>query len=189
MVRFIQIFQNDQQLINSIRNGDDSALAYLYDKNIGMIMKYILQNSGTEFDATEILRDALVVLWEKILKKDFALTSKLSTFIFGISRNIWLRELTRRKKLTNLDELHNNPGDLPDPEERLEKDELVEIVKQGMKKLSDLCRNILIKFYFEEKSMLEISQHLGLANEDVAKSKKYQCKKELERLIKKAVGS
>ena len=120
MVRIIQIFQNDQQLINAIRDGDDSALAYLYDKNIRMIMKYILQNNGTESDATEILQDALVVLWEKILKKDFVLTSKLSTFIFGISRNIWLRELARRKKLTNLDEIVNNPVDLPDPEEKLE---------------------------------------------------------------------
>jgi hypothetical protein len=36
--------------------------------------------------------------------------------------------------------------------------------------------------------MNEISKSLGLANEDVAKSKKYQCKKELERLVKKALG-
>ena len=189
MVRIIQIFQNDQQLIKAIRNGDDSALAYLYDKNIRMIMKYILQNNGTESDAIEVLQDALVVLWEKILKEDFILTSKLSTFLFGIARNIWLRELARRKKLINLDGLRNNPDDLPDAAEKIEKDELVEIIKQCMRKLSNLCQNILVKFYFEERSMLEISQHLGLANEDVAKSKKYQCKNELKRLIKIAVGS
>ena len=73
--------------------------------------------------------------------------------------------------------------------EKIENDELIEIVKKCMGELSDLCKNILVKFYFEEKSMLEISQSSNLANEDVAKSKKYQCKKELERLIKKVVES
>ncbi len=189
MVRIIQIFQNDQQLINAIGNGDDSALAYLYDKNIRMIMKYILQNNGTGSDAAELLQDALVVLWEKILRENFVLTSKLSTFLFGIVRNKWLRELSRRKKLTSLDELNHNPDEFSDITEKIENDELMEIVKKCMGELSDLCKNILVKFYFEEKSMLEISQSLNLANEDVAKSKKYQCKKELERLIKKVVES
>ena len=57
-----------------------------------------------------------------------------------------------------------------------------------MKQLSPICQQILTAFYYEDKSMQEISKSLGLANEDVAKSKKYQCKKELERLVKKAVG-
>jgi RNA polymerase sigma factor (sigma-70 family) len=187
MVRIIQIFQNDEQLVKAIRNGDDSALSYLYDKHIRMIMKYILQNNGTEAEAVELFQDALVILWEKIVKGEFRLTSKLSTYLFGVARNKWLRELARRKKLTNLDELSNNQSNESDASEQLEKDELVELIKKCMKNLSDICQRILIKFYFEEKSMLEISKGLNLANEDVAKSKKYQCKKELERLIKKAI--
>jgi DNA-directed RNA polymerase specialized sigma subunit len=70
----------------------------------------------------------------------------------------------------------------------MEEEELSEIVKRCMKQLSNLCQQILAAFYYDEKSMQEISKSLGLANEDVAKSKKYQCKKELERLVKKAVG-
>ena len=56
-----------------------------------------------------------------------------------------------------------------------------------MKQLSVLCQQILTAFYYDEKSMQEISILLHLANEDVAKSKKYQCKKELEHLVKKAL--
>ena len=65
---------------------------------------------------------------------------------------------------------------------------MAEIVKKCMKQLSVLCQQILTAFYYDEKSMQEISTSLHLANEDVAKSKKYQCKKELERLVKGALG-
>jgi DNA-directed RNA polymerase specialized sigma24 family protein len=53
-----------------------------------------------------------------------------------------------------------------------------------MDQLSPLCKKILLLYYYEDRSMAEISKMLDLANENVAKSKKYQCKKELEQLVK-----
>ena len=187
MVRIIHLIQTDQQLIELIRRDDDGALAYLYEKNIRMIMKFIVQNNGTENEATALLQDALVILWEKVKKQDFILRSKLSTFLYGVVKNLWFRELARRRKISSLDELSAAPGNNPGLDEEIESDELKEIVKNSMARLSEICQKILVAFYYEERSMQEISRRLDLANEDVAKSKKYQCKKELERLIRKAL--
>jgi RNA polymerase sigma factor (sigma-70 family) len=188
MTKFLRFLISDEQLLDSIRNGDDSVLSYLYEKNVRMIMKYIIQNSGTENDATIILQDALVIFWEKARREDFVLKSKISTYLYAVAKKKWLQELTYRKRHTTLEYVSENPGNSQGIDDTMEEEELSEIVKRSMRQLSKLCQQILAAFYYEEKSMQEISKSLGLANEDVAKSKKYQCKKELERLVKKAVS-
>jgi len=188
MTRFLSFLISDEQILNSIRKGDDSVLGYLYEKNVRMIMKYIIQNNGSESDAIIILQDALVIFWEKARKEDFILKSKISTYLYAVAKKRWLQELNYRKKHTTLENVTDNPGETSGIDETIEENELSGIVKQCMNQLSSLCQQILTAFYYEEKSMLEISQSLGLANEDVAKSKKYQCKKELERLVKKVIG-
>ena len=56
-------------------------------------------------------------------------------------------------------------------------------VRSALDRLGDPCRTLLILFYWEEASMEEIARQLGLANAATAKSKKYQCKEQLKRLI------
>jgi len=188
MTKLLRFLISDEQILNSIREGDDSVLSYLYEKNVRMIMKYTLQNNGNEADARIILQDALVIFWEKARKEDFVLKSKISTYLYAVAQKKWLQELTYRKKHTTLEHISNNPIDSVGVDVTMEENELSEIVKDCMSQLSVLCQQILTAFYYDEKSMQEISKSLGLANEDVAKSKKYQCKKELERLMKKVVG-
>jgi DNA-directed RNA polymerase specialized sigma24 family protein len=57
-----------------------------------------------------------------------------------------------------------------------------------MEQIGNPCRDILLLYYWEEQSMEEIALKLGFANADTVKSKKYQCKKMLERLVKKELG-
>jgi RNA polymerase sigma factor (sigma-70 family) len=187
MTKLLRFYTSDEQIIKSICDGDDSVLVYLYQKNLRMIMKYIGQNNGNEVDAREILQEALVTFWEKVRKGDFILQSKISTFLYGVVRKKWLQELNRRKRYTTLEQISNNPGEDTDIADTIEATELIEIIKHCLRKLSPICQKILTAFYFEEKSMHDISVMLGLANEDVAKSKKYQCKKELEHLVKQDI--
>jgi DNA-directed RNA polymerase specialized sigma24 family protein len=62
--------------------------------------------------------------------------------------------------------------------------EEAQIVRGALEKLGEPCRTLLLLFYWEELSMDEIAGRLGFANAETAKSKKYQCKKELQRLLK-----
>lgn len=184
MVRYLKFYLSDQQVVSAIRNGNDKALTYLYERNLRMIRKFVLENNGTEPDAGELLQEALVIFWENVRSGKFTLQSKISTYLFSVARNKWLQELGRKKRFSVIDEQHMNRSDEENQEDRLVKQELIEIVKTFMEQLSPLCRKILLLFYYEDRSMTEISKMLGLANENVAKSKKYQCKKELEQLVK-----
>ncbi len=187
MTRIFQLLKTDVQILKSIQEGDDAALAILYNKNLRMIMKFILTNNGTEEEAREYLQDALVIFWEKVRNDEFELKSKITTFIFAIVKNRWLRELSRRKKHTNLEKVEMNPDGSRNAEEEYQQNETISIVRECMSRLSPVCQKILTLYYYDQLSMAEISSRTGLANENVAKAKKYQCKKELERLVKLAL--
>jgi RNA polymerase sigma factor (sigma-70 family) len=184
MTRIFSLFLSDDHVVELIRQGDQDVLNWLYTRHIHMATKYLRENHGTDYDATELLQDTLVVLWEKIRRNEFILESKLSTYLYAVIKNKWLQELTRRKKYTTLDHLGNNPGPDQDAMEQLQENERVTLIRKCLEMLSPLCQKIMTLYYYEEKSMIEIAMLTGLANEDVAKSKKYQCKKELEVLIK-----
>jgi RNA polymerase sigma factor (sigma-70 family) len=183
MVRIFNLPRSDEHIVKLVQNGDESILSYLYEKNRRMILKYITENNGSAYDATEYLQDALVIFWENVRNGKFKLSSKISTYLYGVVKNNWLRELARRGKLTDLSSLSSNP--VTSEEKSDEEEELIEIIKTCMSRLSEMCRKILTLYYYENKSMDEISNLTGLANENVAKSKKYQCKKDLEFMIKK----
>jgi RNA polymerase sigma factor (sigma-70 family) len=167
----------DKELITQIKKGDEKALDYIYHKNFKSIIKMVLNNKGTEDEAQDIYQDALIVLWQKVQKDDFVLTSKLSTYLYAICKNLWLRELERKSRLVGIEK---------DEVEfiNLEQKERIKIIHDCIDSLGDTCKKVLTYYYFDGMSMLEIAKKLGFANADTAKSKKYKCKKELDSLIK-----
>lgn len=169
---------NDEEVLASIRKGDERALDYLYRKNYKMMVNMIMKNNGTEDEAKDIYQEALIVIWQKGQKPEFVLSSKLSTFLYSVCQNLWRKELERKGRHTSEDE--SNKSEIIE----LDKKERIEVINQCISELGETCRNILTYYYFDDMSMAEIAEKLGFANSDTAKTKKYKCKQELDRLIK-----
>lgn len=167
----------DKEVLERIEKGDESALDYLYSKYYNMMVRMVVKNSGTEEEARDVYQDALVVFWEKAASGNLVMTSKISTFIYSICKNLWRKELNRKKRLSREEK---DGVEMPDHD----KQERINIVNQCINNMEDSCRQILQLYYFERLSMAEIAERIGLANADTAKTKKYKCKKELERIIK-----
>lgn len=178
--------ESDQKLIERIRAGDENVLVGLYHNNIAMVRKYVLENSGRPEDAEDMLQDALIVLWENVCRKDFDLTSKISTYLYSVVRNKWLREINKRRigKVSPVDE-QALESETIDSLRRMIRSEEFKIILRCIEKMGPTCRRVLTMFYLEEKGMEDIARALHFSNTDVAKAKKWQCKKELEALVKK----
>ena len=155
MTRFLRFLISDDQILKSIRHGDDSVLSYLYEKNVRMIMKYIIQNSGNEADARIVLQDSLVIFWEKARKEEFVLKSKISTYLYAVAKKKWLQELTYRKKHTTLENLTDKPSDSKQIDDSMEENELAGIVKQCMKQLSGLCQGVVLRRFQAEEGIFQ----------------------------------
>ena len=182
------LFLNDDaRVLDMIRNGDEKALVLLYESNRKMVSAFIARNNGTHDDYEDMLQEALIVLWERVRAGRFEYSSKLSTFLFGTVKNIWLRRLAKAKREIPTD---LQSDDQADPTgsvlDTMIENEETAAVRNALEKIGEQCKKLLLLFYWEECSMEEIAGKLGFANAETVKSKKYQCKKSLEKILKQA---
>jgi RNA polymerase sigma factor (sigma-70 family) len=183
------LFLNDDaRVLDMIRNGDEKALVLLYESNKKMISAFIARNNGTHDDYEDMLQEALVVLWERVRAGRFEYSSKLSTFVFGTVKNIWLRRLAKAKREIPTDLQSDDQADPAGSvlDTMIETEETV-AVRNALEKIGEQCKKLLLLFYWEEYSMEEIAGEMGFANAETVKSKKYQCKKSLEKVLKQAM--
>jgi RNA polymerase sigma factor (sigma-70 family) len=169
---------SDEEVIAKIKKGDERALDFLYKKNYKMMTNMIIKNNGSEDEAKDIYQEALIVVWQKVLSPDFVLSSKLSTYLYSICQNLWRKELERKNRHTGEDEITKT--EITD----IDKKERIEVINQCINDLGETCRSILTYYYFDDMSMAEIAEKMGFANADTAKTKKYKCKQELDKMIK-----
>lgn len=177
---------DDARVLKLMQEGDEEALVVLFRQNRAMVASFVTRNSGTMDDVEDMLQEALITLWERVRSGRFEYSAKLSTFIYATVKNLWLRRLARRQRETP------RPNDADDPPDEsasildsIVEEEQVNLVHIALKKLGEQCRKILLLFYWEELTMDQIASTLGIANADTAKAKKYQCKRELENILKK----
>jgi RNA polymerase sigma factor (sigma-70 family) len=171
---------NATDYIQGLRLGDRELLVTIYKENEAMIRKYIIENNGSEEDVQDLLQDALVVVWQNARKADFVLTSKLSTYIFAIVKNLWLKQLDKNKRLTDEKAIPQNKT-IPQEEHS---DIDLSIVRSYLNEMGETCRQVLLMFYFDGFDMDTIAKANHFANSNVAKAKKHQCLKELSNMVK-----
>ena len=167
----------ETEIFDRICKGDESALKELYKTCYHMIVKMILLNNGTEDEAKDIYQDALIVFWQKATSGNLVLTSKMSTYIYSICKNLWHKELNRKKRLVR--EEKDIPVFIDD-----ESKERTEILRQCIDQLGGVCKKVLMYYYFDKLSMQKIADKLNFANTNTAKTKKYKCKQKLDNIVK-----
>ena len=167
----------EAEIFDRICKGDEGALEELYKQHYRMMTRMILSNSGTEDEAKDVYQDALIVFWQKARSGKLVLTSKMSTYIYSICKNLWRKELDRKKRLAH--EQKDSPVFMDD-----ESEERAKIIHQCINQLGDTCKKVLMYYYFDRMSMQEIADQLGFANTNTAKTKKYKCKQKLDNIVK-----
>lgn len=177
---------SDSRILDLIRKGDEEALTQLYKANRKAISAYVTRNNGSTDDAEDMLQEALIVLWERVRAGRFEYTAKLSTFIYATVKNKWARELARkRREQPATEELDLATADGPSVIDQMIEGEQAERIRDALNRLGEPCKKLLMLYYWEELTMEEISEEMGFANAQTTKSKKYQCKEMLKKLLTK----
>lgn len=170
---------SDKSIIEGIRKQDDKILNWLYSNYFSTVRDYIFRNSGTAEDASDTFQDAIIILYDQVIKDSFTLTTDLKGYFFGIAKNIWSNQLRLRKINIEID---------ADTLEDQSFDEVTEsflgrIIEKAMKKMNPESREVLTMFY-DGQSYEEIAAKMQYKNESYARRKKYLSKEELVVLVK-----
>lgn len=173
----------DDQFIDGLRSGNSGVLTALYKKYYTIVLKLIVNNSGTEEAARDIYQETVIVLYEAAQKPDFQLHCQLQTFIYSIAKRLWLKQLKKNGRTFLLKEDdETEPVDVgTELQDHVARDLEIEKMHKSLAELGEPCATLIRDFYIHRMNMDEIADKFGYTNADNAKNQKYKC---LQRLKK-----
>ena len=177
-------FSEDKRFILGILNDSKETLDELYKAYFPVILQFILSNNGDEDDAKDIFQESVIVLYNKVKSGNFELSSKLKTFLYSVSRRLWLKRLTHlSRKTSNIADFEEIIPVENDIEAHEERDIQLKKMEQALYQIGEPCKTILEDFYMNGRSMQEICERFGYTNADNAKTQKYKCLQRLKKLF------
>lgn len=183
-IKFSSSIPTDREVVLGILNNSVEALNKLYVAYFPMVLQFILSNNGDEDDAKDVYQEAIIVLYNKVRSGNFELSSKLKTYIYSVSRRIWLKKLAQQsKKTNNIADFEDVLAVDEDMEQHEQKDMQFDKMKVALDSLGEPCKTIIQDFYIHNHSMQEICEKFGYTNADNAKTQKYKCLQRLKKLF------
>ena len=164
----VQVATEEEQ-IRLLQNGDDRILQVIYRQYYQTIVNLVMNNNGSLQEAKDIYQETLIIFYEKVKDENFELNCKLKTYLYSISRNLWLKQLQHKKRFTN--SISDSEEYLEIPwEEAGKKEDQYQAMHTALESLGEPCRSILKDFYMHSQSMEEITEKFGYTNADNAKN-------------------
>lgn len=176
----------DQDLIQGILLGDNLVIGKLYKLFYPTIARMIINNSGSEDEAKDIFQESVMVLYNRVTENKFELNSKLSTFLFAVSRRLWLKQLTRKGNVASTSDISDFEDILQiedDIEKHEEKESKFERMNLALHELGEPCKTLIKDFYIKNMSMKDIQEKFGYTSTDNAKTQKYKCLQRLKKIF------
>lgn len=176
----------DIELLKGIAGRDNKVIQHLYKLHFPTIERMILNNSGSKEQAQDVFQESVLVLYDKVTQQGFVLECKLKTFLYAVSKRLWLKQLNKKdvnSSTLDSDMLENIPDIDDDVQLHEQKEVLFDRMEDALKLLGEPCQGIIKDFYLHNKSMQEICDKLGYTNTDNAKTQKYKCLQRLKKLF------
>ncbi len=177
-------FSGDQKYIQRIRDNDRSVLGDLFTRHRKMVYKYITRQGGTDADAEDLLLEAIILLWQKVHHGKFQLSTRLNTFLMAVVKYKWKVERSQRRlHRTTRKSAHRTVEELLSPE-WLPSLQEVELVREALEAIPPVCRQMLLLYYFEGRSLRNITRALHFSSPQAVEERINQCMDRLEEQLK-----
>jgi len=180
----MSIFTSDDNLIAGILNQDESAISYLYTDVGPKVKQYIISKGGSAEEAEDIFQEGVIAAYVNIKSGKYSKESgtRFTTYLTQVCKYKWYDVLKSGHKKNSSYEVIETADDTSIIE-AIEVGEKYEALHSVIGKLGEQCQKILKLFYWENKSIEEISKTLHMVAASV-KNGKYRCMQQLKGLAK-----
>lgn len=155
----------------------------VHKKAYGMVRVYVLRRSGTIEDVQDIINEGWYIFFKKAKEKELDYDCQVAYYLFGICKNLWLKELCNKNRQILTDSFEDFENIFH--AETLDSDKreiLCSILKSNLPKLSIRCQEIYT-LKMEGLSCKEIAEEMGLNSGQISRNKIYTCTKRLRALV------
>jgi RNA polymerase sigma factor (sigma-70 family) len=180
----VKTLSDEKELLKGLANSDKKAVETIYQENFNTVQALVINNNGSSDDAKDIFQEAIIVLYEKVRSGSFELNCQIKTFLYSVSRRLWLKRLQQQNR-------YSEPGDSmeqvvaveDDLEAHEQRNAEYEMMEQAINHLGEPCKSLLESYYLQKLSMQAIASYFGYTNADNAKNQKYKCLTRLKKLF------
>jgi RNA polymerase sigma-70 factor (ECF subfamily) len=176
----------DETLIAEIAAGNRLAMRNLYVRHERRVFRFIMRMVGDRCLAEEVLSEVFFDVWKKAGR--FEGRSSVSTWLLGIARHKALTAAaTKSRPSESLDgaAAMNIVDPTADPDEAMLSHERGTLLRRCLGALSPEHREIIDLVYYQEKSIKEIADLLGIPDNTV-KTRMFYARKRLAVLVEAA---
>ncbi len=179
------------ELIRSAQVGESTALEELLLRYRGVVVAALENINIPDYELEDLIQEALIMVFRKITT--FKFNSKLSTWIYRVSRNVGLELYRQRRRrlvsALSIDTHLNNASDttnqiqLPSSQINSEYPNS-SLLKTCIKQLSPIQRACLTLYYYQEFDYNQISETMNLPLGTI-KTHIFRSKQVLKQLLEK----
>lgn len=171
-------------LLRGLARNDGKAIEAIYRDHFNVVQSLVVKNNGSADDAKDIFQEAMIVLFEKSKAEDFSLNCGIGTYLYSVSRRLWLKRLMQQNRFLLVEEADGELVSVePDLEEQEQRNIEFLMMEKAMSHLGEPCKSLLDAFYLKKKAMQDIAISFGYTNADNAKTQKYKCLMRLKKLF------
>lgn len=175
---------NEKKLLEGLAVSDRKAVETIYRENFNMVQSLVINNNGSADDAKDIFQEAMIVLYEKARSGTFELNCQIKTFVYSVSRRLWLKRLQQQNRFSSA-------GDSMEPvvpvdediDEHDRRNAEFDMMENAISHLGEPCKSLIEAYYLQKQTMQEIAARFGYTNADNAKNQKYKCLMRLKKIF------
>lgn len=173
------------EIISKIRSGGQTELGLVYAEYREEFLRWITKEYHcSDDDSKDIYQLTILIFYDNIKQgKLERLVSSVKTYLFGIGKNIAKEYIRKEKRYTPIDLEKSLKQHLVDEQTQAIDEQAFDVAGVALAKLGDPCRRLIEMFYYEKKSMTEISEALQYKNPETAKNQKCKCMARLRELF------
>jgi RNA polymerase sigma-70 factor (ECF subfamily) len=175
---------SDETLIEQVAGGDRSAMHTLFDRHHVKVYRFVLRIVRDAALAEDTVSETFIDAWQYAGRYEGR--ASVSSWLIGIARHRAL-DAARRRPAESLecDAAQNAVDPAPDPEAELGRKDTGAAVRGALAALSREHAEIIDLVYYQEKSIREIAEILGIP-ENTVKTRMFYARKRLAALVETA---
>jgi len=177
--------EKDQYQINQVLEGNTNAFSVLVDQYKDLVFTLALRMLKNREEAEEVSQDTFIKVFKSLEK--FKGDSKFSTWIYKVTYNTCLDRLKKNKRqqqVVSIDEFtEKHVKTIDNALDNMVKGERLKAIQDCINLLPNDDGFLLTLYYFEEQSLAEISNIVGISANHV-KVKLYRSRQKLASILK-----
>ena len=173
------------EIIQKIKSGGQTELGLIYEEHREEFLRWVVKEFSCSLDdAKDIYQLTILIFHDNIrLGKLEHLVSSVKTYLFGIGKNIVKENLRKQKRFIPISKEKWLKEHLIDEPTTKIDDAVFARAKNALSKLGQPCQRLIELFYYEKKSIPEITIAMNYKNPETAKNQKCKCMARLRKLF------